>query len=93
MHLVGIEVVLHFYSVESLKGKRRIVKSIVDHVRSRYKISAAEVDHLDSLDRGSLGFGLVTNSRKQAEKVLQKVINHLDIQSEIEIVEIEWLEV
>lgn len=93
MHLVGIEVILHFYYVDSLKDKRRIVKSIVDHVRSRYKISAAEVDYLDSLERGSLGFGLVTNSRKQAEKVLQKVINHIDIQSEVEIVDIEWLEI
>lgn len=93
MYLVGIEVTLHFYYVESLKGKRRIVKSIVDHVRSRYKISAAEVGHLDSLDRGSLGFGIVSNNRQHAETILQKVINHIDIQSEVEIIEIEWIEV
>lgn len=93
MHLMGIEVTFHFYYLESLKDKRRIVKSIVDHVRSRYKISAAEVSYLDSLERGGIGFGVVSNSRKHGEKVLQKVINHIDIQSEIEIIEIDWLEV
>lgn len=92
MHLIGIEVIFHFYHLESLKEKRRIIKSIVDHVRSRYKISAAEVGYLDSLERGSLGFGVVSNSRKHAEQVLQSVINHLDIQSEIEVIEIYWLE-
>lgn len=92
MHLMGIEVTFHFYHLESLKDKRRIVKSIVDHVRSRFKISAAEVGYLDSLERGALGFGVVSNSRKHGETVLQKVINHIDIQSEIEIIEIDWIE-
>lgn len=92
MVLVGIEVVLHLYAVDSLKGKRRIVKSITDHVRSRYKISAAEVANLDSLDRATLGFGVVSNSRNKAETVLQTVINHIDTQSEVEIIEINWIE-
>jgi hypothetical protein len=92
MYLMGIEVTFHFYYLESLKDKRRIVKSIVDHVRSRYKISAAEVGYLDSLERGALGFGIVSNNRKHSEQVLQTVINHIDIQSEIEIIDIEWME-
>jgi len=92
MHLLGIEVSFHFYYIESLKEKRRIMRSIIDHVQSRYKISAAEVGYLDSLERGAIGFGVVSNSRKQAEKVLRKVINHIDIQSEIEIIHIDWIE-
>ncbi len=92
MVLVGIEVVLHLYAVDSLKEKRRILKSIIDHVRSRYKISAAEVADLDSLDRATLGFGVVSNQMKQAESVLQTVINHIDIQAEVEIIEINWIE-
>ncbi len=92
MVLIGIEVVLHLYAVDSLKGKRRIVKSITDHVQSRYKISAAEVADLDHLGRATLGFGLVSNSRKQAETVLQTVINYIDKQAEVEIIEIYWLE-
>ncbi len=92
MILVGIEVILHLYAVDSLKEKRRIVKSITDHVRSRYKISAAEVANLDSLQQATLGFGIVSNSVKQAETVLQTVINHIDIQTEVEIIKIHWIE-
>jgi len=93
MHLMGIEVTFHFYYLESLKEKRRIIKSIVERVQSRYKISAAEVDYLDSLERGACGFGIVSNNRRQAESQLQKVINHIDIQPEVEIINIDWLEI
>lgn len=92
MILLGIEVTLHFYYVGSLKEKRRIINSIRDHVQSRYKISAAEIDYLDSLDRGSMGFGVVSNSSKSAEQILQSVINHIDIQSEVEIIKVDWIE-
>lgn len=93
MHLIGIEVSLHFYHAPSLKEKRRIVNSILDTTRHKYEISTAEVKDHDSLVRGSLGFGLVTNSLKHGDAVLQKVINYLDIQSEVEITNIDWLEI
>ena len=92
MHLIGIKVTFHFYYVESLKEKRRIIKSITDRVRSKFKISAAEVDYLDSLDRGALGFGVVSNNRNHAEQILQKVLNQIDIISEIEVIHVEWFE-
>lgn len=92
MILLGIEVTFRFYHIESLKEKRRIINSIRDHVRARYKISAAEIDYLDNLKLGSMGFGVVSNSYTNSEQVLQKVINHLDTQGEIEIINIEWLE-
>lgn len=47
---------------------------------------------MDHLGRAVLGFGLVSNSRKQAETVLQTVINYIDTLSEVEIIEINWLE-
>lgn len=92
MHLIGIKVIFHIYYVESLKEKRRTVKSITDRVRNKYKISAAEVDYLDSLDRGSLGFGVVSNNRQHAETMLQKVLNQIDLISEIEVIDVEWFE-
>ena len=61
MNLIGIEVYIRFHYVESLKDKRRIIKSILDKTRHKYQISTAEVGDLDSLDTSSLGFGMVTN--------------------------------
>lgn len=93
MHILGIEVTLHLYSVHSLKEKRRILRSILDHTRHRYKVSNAEVTYLDNLSRAGLGFALVTNDLTTAEKILQKVVNHIDQQAEVEIIEVEWLEI
>lgn len=93
MHMVGIEVTLHLYNIYSLKEKRRIIKSILDHTRHKYQISTAEVGNQDSLDRSMLGFGLVSNDFQNAKTILQKVINYVDIQSEVEIIGIEWLEI
>ena len=91
MYLVGIEVKIRFYSVHSLKEKRRIVKSILDKTRHKFKISTAEVDYHDSLDQAALGFGIVTNNHKHAETILQKVINQIDTESEAEIYNIDWI--
>ncbi len=93
MHMLGIEVTLHLYSVHSLKEKRRILRSILDHSHHRYKVTNAEINYLDNLSRAGLGFGLVTNNLQTAEKILQKVINYLDQQVEVEIVEINWIEI
>ena len=92
MHLIGIKVTIHFQYITSLKEKRRIIKSVTDRVRHKFRISTAEVDYLDSLDLGALGFGVVSNSRQHAETILQKVLNQLDILSEIEVIEVEWIE-
>ena len=92
MHLMGIKVTIHFHYITSLKEKRRIIKSVTDRVRHKFRIGTAEVDYLDSLDLGSLGFGVVSNNRQHAETILQKVLNQLDILSEIEVTEVEWME-
>lgn len=92
MYLIGIKVTVHFYYVESLKEKRRIVKSVIDRIRHKFKISTAEVDYLDSLNRGALGFGIVSNDKQHAETVLQKVLNQIDLISEIEVIKVEWYE-
>lgn len=90
--MLAIEVTLHLYTVNSLKGKRRILRSLLDHTHHRYKVTNAEVGDLDSLSRSTLGFGLVSNDLTTAEKILQKVINHIDQEDEVEIIEINWLE-
>lgn len=93
MHLVGIEVTLHLYYVGSLKEKRRVIRSILDHTQHRFQISTAEIGYLNQLGRSRVGFGIATNNLQNGEKILQKVINYIDEQSEVEIIDIQWLEV
>lgn len=92
MYLIGIEVTLHLYYVDSLKEKRRIIRSILDHTQHRFQISTAEIGYLNSLGRSSLGFGIATNSLQNGEKILQKIVNYIDEQSEVEIIDVQWHE-
>ena len=92
MHIVGIEITLHLYHVQSLKEKRRILRSILDRSHHKYKVTNAEVGYLNSLSRSNLAFALVSNDPQTAEKILQKVINSIDLLSEVEIINIDWVE-
>jgi len=60
---------------QSLKDKRRIVKSLRDRIRSRYNVSVSEVDSLDRRQQATLGIALATNDRVFADQVLAKVVD------------------
>jgi len=60
---------------QSLKDKRRIVKSLRDRIRSRFNVSVSEVDSLDRRQQATLGIALATNDRVFADQVLAKVVD------------------
>jgi uncharacterized protein YlxP (DUF503 family) len=65
---------LDLEGMSSLKDKRRIVSSLKDRLRRKFRLSVAEVDLQDSLTRAELGAAIVSNSRAFGEKVLQKAL-------------------
>ena len=69
-----IQLIIELPGVDSLKDKRRIVHSLRDKLRSRFRVSAAEVDLLDSLGFTQIGCALVSNSKQFGETVMQKIL-------------------
>jgi uncharacterized protein YlxP (DUF503 family) len=61
---------LHLAGCQSLKDKRRVIKSLKDRLHHRFNVSAAEVDHQDSWQRAALACSVVTTDRRHAEEVL-----------------------
>ncbi|HOI54487.1 MAG TPA: DUF503 domain-containing protein [Phycisphaerae bacterium] len=59
---------------QSLKDKRRVVKSLKDRIAHRFAVSIAEVDSLDDRQQAELGAAFVSNDRRHAEEVLSKVV-------------------
>lgn len=55
---------------QSLKDKRRIVKSLKDRLHQRFNVSAAEVDFQDTWQRAALAVSVVSPDRHHAEAVL-----------------------
>jgi uncharacterized protein YlxP (DUF503 family) len=77
--VIGIGfIVLRIPGNSSLKGKRKIVKSVVGKIRNTFNASAAEISNNDFLQRVEIGFALVGNDRRYINSKLDKVLNMVD---------------
>jgi uncharacterized protein len=62
----------------SLKDKRHVVRSLLDGLRPKYNISAAEMDQLDSWRRAVIGIVCISNDRAHTNRVLDSVISRIE---------------
>lgn len=58
---------------DSLKGKRKVVRRILDRARHRFNASLAEVDAMDDHRRIVLGAAVVSNDARHANEMIDKV--------------------
>lgn len=61
---------LEVFGCQSLKDKRRVVKSLTDRLRARHNVSVAETGHLELWQRAELTACVVGSDRRQVEAVL-----------------------
>ena len=57
----------------SLKGKRSVVRRIVDRTRAKFNAAVAEVDDLDSHRRAVIGVAVVSNDSRHANSMLDRI--------------------
>jgi uncharacterized protein YlxP (DUF503 family) len=73
MWIGWIELDLRLGDVHSLKTKRSIVRPIVAEVRRRFRVSVAEIDHLDLYRRAGIGASVVAADRAHVVEVLDAI--------------------
>jgi uncharacterized protein YlxP (DUF503 family) len=66
---------LHLPQSRSLKAKRQVVSSLIHRVRRQFNVAAAEVESLDSWQLAVIGITCVSNDRRHADEMLNKVAN------------------
>ncbi len=88
-------ITFRLHNCRSLKGKRKIVKSIIAQLRNNFNASVAEVGSNDVYQRAVIGFALVGNNRTLINSKIDKIFNLSDelglaeiIESEMEIINI-----
>ena len=59
----------------SLKGKRKIVKSIVNRLQNKFNASVAEVGSNDIHQMAKIGFAVVGNNQKMINSKMDKIVN------------------
>lgn len=85
--LVGsCQIELIIYESNSLKEKRHVIKSIIERIKSRFNVSAAEVDHHELWNRSVIGVAVVSNSKALCESALLKVVDFIDNDERVEII-------
>jgi hypothetical protein len=62
----------------SLKEKRSVLKSMLEGMRGRFNVSAAEVEDNDIWRRATIGIACAANSRQFADEVLGKVLTWIE---------------
>lgn len=75
---IGIlQVELFISDAQSLKDKRRVVKSLKDRLHREHLVAVAEVDSLDVHKQAVLGLALVSNDASHAQSTLDRIVNEL----------------
>jgi uncharacterized protein YlxP (DUF503 family) len=73
-----IQIIFEIPDADTIKEKRRIIRSVKDKLQRRFHLSAAEVDLQDSLAFAQIGGALVSNSKRFGESVLQKAFEMIE---------------
>jgi uncharacterized protein YlxP (DUF503 family) len=85
---------LHIPYNQSLKEKRRVLKSLITRLRNQFNVSVSEVDDQDLWQMATLGISCVSNNSQHIDDTLNKVLNFIEqnypeseiIEQEVEII-------
>jgi hypothetical protein len=66
---------LHIPEAHSLKEKRFVIKSLIDRIKNKFNVSAAEVDANDLWQRSVIGIAYVSNETVMINKVFEQIKN------------------
>jgi len=87
--VVGVaKLILRLPGNQSLKGKRKVIKSISERLRQRFNLAVAETDVQDVWQTGELGIVAVGNQTSYIDSKLDKAINFVEDMQIAEIVDI-----
>lgn len=82
-----MDLILH--ENHSLKGKRRVVKSIMGRVKSKFNVSIAEVGDQDLWQSAQIGFCMAGNEKRFINSSLDKIIHFIEATNSAEIKDVE----
>ncbi|MEX2229590.1 MAG: DUF503 domain-containing protein, partial [Dehalococcoidia bacterium] len=75
---VSVLLTLHIAGAQSLKEKRAVVRSIVERLRVRLNVSAAEVGLLDRVQAARIGFAVVSGDVSSARRLADEAQRFVD---------------
>ncbi len=88
--IIGILTVkLAIPGANSLKDKRQVIKSMLEGIRRKFNVSAAEVGDNDVWRRATIGVACISNDRGLANRIMDKVVDFAESNPVISLVSVE----
>ena len=87
MLIVAAMITLVIPGNDSLKGKRRVIKSLMERVRHKFEAAVAEVGDNDLWQKARIGVALVGNDSHLLEARLQQIMKFMENQHLVEIID------
>jgi uncharacterized protein YlxP (DUF503 family) len=72
---------------DSLKGKRKVVKSLIEKVRHKFEVAIAEVGDNDLWQKARIGVALVGNDAQLLNTRLSQIMKFVENQYLVEIID------
>jgi uncharacterized protein YlxP (DUF503 family) len=77
--VVGIiKLELYIPQSTSLKGKRSVVKKVLERTRSRFNVTVAEVDKQDVYKRAVIGCAMVGSDQRYVNGAVDKILDFIE---------------
>ena len=78
MVVISVLLTLRLFGVQSRKDRRAIVRSVVERLRTRLQLSAAEVGMQELLQAAQIGFAVVSGEFNVARRVADEARRFVD---------------
>ena len=74
---------------QSLKDRRRVLKSLKDRIRNGFNVSVSEIENEDVWQRATLGIAMAGDDRRYINGALSDLVNFLRVQPGSQLVDYE----
>ncbi|HPY78145.1 MAG TPA: DUF503 domain-containing protein [Anaerohalosphaeraceae bacterium] len=72
-----LTVPVHLHGLGSIKDKRKIVKSLIERLKSRFNASVSEIEALDNKRLAVIGIAVVSNEGRFVEEQMDTIVQFI----------------
>ncbi|MGI6621821.1 MAG: DUF503 domain-containing protein [Clostridiaceae bacterium] len=80
---------LYLSEPQSLKDKRRIIKSLIEKLNNKFNLAVAETGNLDSWNNSELGIVCISNEAAHSDRMIASAISFIENQGTVELTHVE----
>jgi uncharacterized protein YlxP (DUF503 family) len=94
VYVLALDIDLHLPECRSLKAKRAVLRPVVEGLRSRFRVSVAEVGDQDLWQRARVGVAVVGGTESHVRDVMDEIERWIWARPGIEVLSLDrtWLD-